>query len=423
FLLWRRMKLWELRSYEQVIKLEQDRLVYQARLHSRFGRAWRRKAPVESMTPLRLARYGVPLAETAPSGLAAAGIEPELLHPTTQLGSSLLPAASQPTPDSADTTAKSRIPETTPAARNTPTPARDQHPDHDDHKPSAQPEHVQYSGSRDNEPPRQPQHFRNSRPDASGPTGEPQQEAVNETDCTPWKDAPVEDAHEHEEQKQERVRDELPAVHAGLDEAAFTTTAPTRTTAKTHPPGQSPSASPSAAANTVSLPRHTQTPPTGPNIPAPHAQSTHSSPTHDQSKPSARTTPPQRSLTPVDRYYLAWHDLHQHLHTEPDATELSTYLAHKGIVDRDNQPLKPKTLARYLLQFRIYTIWAHHRAIDDQPAPDHVAKDLAQHGITAQYNQPIRPPDLERHHHTFEHRWQALNHHTHNNPPPQNTSQ
>jgi hypothetical protein len=81
FLLWRRMKLWELRSYEQVIKLEQDRLVYQARLHSRFGRAWRRKAPVESLMPLRLARYGVPLSETAPAGLAAAGIEPALLPP------------------------------------------------------------------------------------------------------------------------------------------------------------------------------------------------------------------------------------------------------------------------------------------------------------------------------------------------------
>lgn len=84
FLLWRRMKLWELRSYEQVIKLEQDRLVYQARLHSRFGRAWRRKAPVESLMPLRLARYGVPLAETAPAGLAAAGIEPVLLPPAPQ---------------------------------------------------------------------------------------------------------------------------------------------------------------------------------------------------------------------------------------------------------------------------------------------------------------------------------------------------
>ncbi|WP_320783175.1 DUF2637 domain-containing protein [Streptomyces sp. CRN 30] len=81
FLLWRRMKLWELRSYDQVIKLEQERLVYQARLRSRFGRAWRRKAPVESLMPLRLARYGVPLAETAPSGLAAAGIEPALLPP------------------------------------------------------------------------------------------------------------------------------------------------------------------------------------------------------------------------------------------------------------------------------------------------------------------------------------------------------
>jgi hypothetical protein len=79
FKLWRRMKLWELRSYEQVIKLEQDRLIYQARLQARFGRSWRRKAPVEALMPLRLAKFGVPLAETAPAGLAAAGIEPQLL--------------------------------------------------------------------------------------------------------------------------------------------------------------------------------------------------------------------------------------------------------------------------------------------------------------------------------------------------------
>ncbi|WP_327117463.1 DUF2637 domain-containing protein [Streptomyces sp. NBC_01341] len=81
FKLWRRMKLWELRSYEQVIKLEQDRLIYQARLQARFGRNWRRKAPIESMMPLRLAKYGVPLADTAHAGLAAAGIEPALLPP------------------------------------------------------------------------------------------------------------------------------------------------------------------------------------------------------------------------------------------------------------------------------------------------------------------------------------------------------
>ncbi|WP_335937110.1 DUF2637 domain-containing protein [Streptomyces sp. PTD5-9] len=87
FRLWRRMKLWELRSYEQVIKLEQDRLIYQARLQARFGRAWRRRAPVESLMPLRLAKYGVPLAETAGAGLAAAGIEPVLLPPVPALAS------------------------------------------------------------------------------------------------------------------------------------------------------------------------------------------------------------------------------------------------------------------------------------------------------------------------------------------------
>lgn len=123
FLLWRRMKLWELRSYEQVIKLEQDRLVYQARLHSRFGRAWRRKAPVESMMPLRLARYGVPLAETAPSGLAAAGIEPVLLPPTPQLE----PAREQEQPSA-------------PAVQNTPAPAREQLPAAEAYEPPEQPE-------------------------------------------------------------------------------------------------------------------------------------------------------------------------------------------------------------------------------------------------------------------------------------------
>nr|WP_237530711.1 DUF2637 domain-containing protein [Streptomyces sp. SID3212] len=75
FMLWRRMKLWELRSYEQVITLEQDRLIYRSRLQARFGRGWKRKAPIESLMPLRLARTGVPLASTAAAGLAAAGIK------------------------------------------------------------------------------------------------------------------------------------------------------------------------------------------------------------------------------------------------------------------------------------------------------------------------------------------------------------
>ncbi|MFG2114868.1 DUF2637 domain-containing protein [Streptomyces sp. NPDC048718] len=105
FRLWRRMKLWELRSYDEVIKLEQDRLVYQARLQARFGRAWRRKAPVEALMPLRLAKYGVPLAETAAAGLAAAGMEPVLMPavPMAQVapeasGARELTAATAPAP-------------------------------------------------------------------------------------------------------------------------------------------------------------------------------------------------------------------------------------------------------------------------------------------------------------------------------------
>lgn len=75
FLLWRRMKLWEIRSYEQAVRLEQHRLVYEAQLQAQYGRRWRRKAPVEALMPLRLARYGVPLAETAPHVLAEAGLD------------------------------------------------------------------------------------------------------------------------------------------------------------------------------------------------------------------------------------------------------------------------------------------------------------------------------------------------------------
>ncbi|MER5729605.1 DUF2637 domain-containing protein [Streptomyces sp. NPDC002138] len=96
FKLWRRMKLWELRSYEQAVGMEQDRLIYQARLQARYGRAWRRKAPVEALMPLRLARIGVPLSQTVPEGLAAAGIEPALLPPVA--GSEAVPPALEARP-------------------------------------------------------------------------------------------------------------------------------------------------------------------------------------------------------------------------------------------------------------------------------------------------------------------------------------
>nr|WP_314247829.1 DUF2637 domain-containing protein [Streptomyces sp. DSM 40907] len=98
FKLWRRMKLWELRSYEQAVGMEQDRLIYQARLQARYGRAWRRKAPVEALMPLKLAKIGVPLAETTAEALAATGIEPAVLPPVEQLGPQQLQQQAQQAP-------------------------------------------------------------------------------------------------------------------------------------------------------------------------------------------------------------------------------------------------------------------------------------------------------------------------------------
>jgi hypothetical protein len=65
FRLWRRMKLWELRSYDEVIRTERDRLTYRAQLRARYGPMWRRRAPVEAVLRLRLTRYGAALPSAA----------------------------------------------------------------------------------------------------------------------------------------------------------------------------------------------------------------------------------------------------------------------------------------------------------------------------------------------------------------------
>ncbi|MVO83921.1 DUF2637 domain-containing protein [Streptomyces sp. p1417] len=148
FLLWRRMKLWELRSYDQVIKLEQERLVYQARLRSRFGRSWRRKAPVESLMPLRLARYGVPLAETAPAGLAAAGIEPALLPPVSLDPQAPPVSQASPTPPKPELTkaeppALTKDPSPEPRPAPAPEPAPEDHPHPEEHQHPEEPPHPE----------------------------------------------------------------------------------------------------------------------------------------------------------------------------------------------------------------------------------------------------------------------------------------
>ena len=279
FLLWRRMKLWELRSYEQVIKLEQERLVYQARLRSRFGRAWRRKAPVESLMPLRLARYGIPLAQTAPSDLAAAGIP---AHATPAVGQEAFGAPSKAT-----------------------APLGSQHAN------GSQPERV-----------------------LTTPTAHPAQATTKQ----------------HSRQANAALPDADPDPRADQD--------------------------------------------------------------------AAREQP--AVLTTVDQYYLAWTEL-QSKHKDETlastrmAEQLSAYLAAKGINGRNGKPASPATLRRYLLPFRVYSLWARQRQSNETPSPDTIAMECAALGVTAQYNKPITSDYITELAADFERRWQAL---TSTNDPP-----
>ncbi|MFE4356138.1 DUF2637 domain-containing protein [Kitasatospora sp. NPDC056800] len=55
----RQMKLWEIRSYETALRLNQERIVYRELLTQRHGKRWRRAASREEMLPLTLAPYGI----------------------------------------------------------------------------------------------------------------------------------------------------------------------------------------------------------------------------------------------------------------------------------------------------------------------------------------------------------------------------
>ncbi len=55
FILWRRQKLWEIRTWDAVLKLERERRIYIAGLRREYGRRWRRKASAQELLTLWLA--------------------------------------------------------------------------------------------------------------------------------------------------------------------------------------------------------------------------------------------------------------------------------------------------------------------------------------------------------------------------------
>lgn len=61
FVLWRRMRLWQIRSYPDAVARERERVMQARRLRYRYGWRWRSKAPEDAVMALRMARYGEPL--------------------------------------------------------------------------------------------------------------------------------------------------------------------------------------------------------------------------------------------------------------------------------------------------------------------------------------------------------------------------
>ncbi|WP_233273723.1 DUF2637 domain-containing protein [Streptomyces broussonetiae] len=458
FLLWRRMKLWELRSYDQVIKLEQERLVYQASLRSRFGRAWRRKAPVESLMPLRLARYGVPLAETARAGLAAAGIDEspiqfivERTPVPAQRQSPELKAAVDQEKELAQ--AGGAAPQPVEQVRA----ARLEQPHDIEEEGNAQhlaDAYQDWMAAFGYEPTRAQfalwlQDQYGIATAAGGPLSDEQldpllrlfkqrhtppaeegtqPQAPHDADDG-WGDyfysawlmyaqqygaypdaaALAQFVHQHDGITGADGRPvtgaDVESFVAEFQEREYGTGAPAPESAGEEEadadPGEQQATEPHPAAETrqetASAGAHAAKEQRGPSVNAPIDEN-----------PAPPDPAEGGDLTVVDRYFLAWVDYQAEHGDEPGAEQLSIYLAEKGMHGRGGKPVSPSTLRRYPLWFRIYSVWAEHRVRNENPAVDAVAQDCAARGITAQYNKPITPAQVTEQADDFERRWHAL---------------
>ncbi|GAB1331694.1 DUF2637 domain-containing protein [Streptomyces sennicomposti] len=59
----RQMKLWEITSYEDALRLDKERMVYRQMLRKRYGRKWRRTASSDELLPIKLADFGLSVEE------------------------------------------------------------------------------------------------------------------------------------------------------------------------------------------------------------------------------------------------------------------------------------------------------------------------------------------------------------------------
>ncbi|MEU6755968.1 DUF2637 domain-containing protein [Streptomyces sp. NPDC046685] len=80
FIIWRRMTLWEITSYDVALQREQDRQLVRADFKERYGRRWRRKVPAQEMVLFRLGALAPVMEVETPAVAVGAGgaLPPEL---------------------------------------------------------------------------------------------------------------------------------------------------------------------------------------------------------------------------------------------------------------------------------------------------------------------------------------------------------
>lgn len=114
FRIWRRMRLWQLRSYTTVVELEREAHVFRTRLRLRYGHKWRTLASEREQLALELSRYGVSVRDTLTAPL------PDIKAEDT--GHTALSDAGQPVLDTTRTSVST-------SADNLDKPAADKRPD------------------------------------------------------------------------------------------------------------------------------------------------------------------------------------------------------------------------------------------------------------------------------------------------------
>ncbi|WP_432070857.1 DUF2637 domain-containing protein [Streptomyces sp. AA1529] len=356
FLLWRRMKLWELRHYDEVIRMEQDRLIYETRLRARYGRSWRRKAPAEALMPLKLTRYGIPLARTVPS---------EKLR------------ADAPAMLGEDFSAE--------------------------HSPP------------DNLPPRGPRSAEEFPPQPGAAAGSrlrrrllPAPDAGRAVAAGEGRTSrPVVEARVAGEEAASGATstgsgDRLPGGPGREAEPGT----PNSTAVRARTPGESrdsrhgDTTAPAQGRQRAAVPPQEQ-----PESVVSRAQEPRAA---DQLLQPAG----ERGPTIVDRYYEAWAELTDKLGAEPDVQDLSDYLWVRGMSGRGGGRISPSTLRRYRMGWRIYRVWAQY--LEDhggaEPSLGELEELCAEHAIRSKggRGERLAQPDLEGHLPDFRRRYAAL---------------